>query len=123
MASTGLVLPTDRPILRLVTVDVHGGRVEDFAHELERGRPILRRCGIEAEVRAWAATYSGPDTGKVIVTLEFADFAAFARSEEAYARAVTDPEFAAWAEGLVDFRSLASDSLHTELAPIPDRVD
>jgi hypothetical protein len=123
MVSSGIVLPTDRPILRLVTVDVHGGGVEDFARELERGRPILRRCGVEADVRAWTATYAGPDTGKVIVTLEFADFAAFARSEEAYARAAADPEFTTWAEGLAVLRSLTSDSLHIELAPVPDRVD
>jgi hypothetical protein len=33
----------------------------------QRNKP----CGVEAEVRAWTATYAGPDTGKVVVTLEF----------------------------------------------------
>ncbi len=121
MASSGAVFPTDRPILRLVTVDVHGGEVEDFARELERGRPILRRCGVEAEIRAWQATFAGPETGTVIVALEFADFAAFARSEEAYARAAGDAEFTTWAGGLALLRSLTSDSLHVELVPIADR--
>lgn len=122
MASSGAVFPVDRPILRLVTVDIHG-EVEEFTRELERGRAILQRCGVEAEVRAWEATYAGPETGKVIVSLEFADFEAFARSEQAYARAVADPEFAGWAERLALLRSLTSDSLHTELAPINRRLD
>jgi hypothetical protein len=116
MASSGAVIPTDRPILRVVTVDVHDD-VEVFAGELDRGRAILARCGVEATVRAWQATYAGTDTGRVIVTLEFADFAAFARSEEAYARAAADPEFAGWAGGLALIRTLTADSLHTELAP------
>jgi hypothetical protein len=115
MTSTGAVIPTDRPILRVVTVDVHDD-VDAFAHELHRGRPILDRCGIEANVRAWQATYAGADTGKVIVTLEFADFAAFARSEEAYTRATSDAEFNAWAGRLALIRSLTSDSLHSEVA-------
>lgn len=44
-------------------------------------------------MRAWQATYAGSETGRIIVTLEFADLAAFARSEHAYAKAVADPEF------------------------------
>jgi hypothetical protein len=113
--------PLSIPILRLVIVDVHG-EVEGFAAELERGRSILRRCGVEAEVRAWQATYAGSHTGQVIVTLEFADFAAFARSEHAYAKAPADPEFTDWAEGLALMRTLTSDSLRVELAPIGERL-
>jgi hypothetical protein len=116
MTASAAVTPTDRPFLRVVHVDVTGG-LDAFAALLERGRPILARCGVEARVRAWQATYAGPDTGKVFVTLEFADFAAFARSKEAYARAASDPEFSAWAEELALVRSPTSDSLHVELAP------
>lgn len=100
----------------MVQVNVTGG-LDAFAALLERGRPILARCGVEAHVRAWEATYAGPDTGKLFVTLEFADFSAFARLEEAYARAASDSEFSAWAEELALVRTLTSDSLHVELAP------
>ena len=44
MTSTGAVIPTDRPILRVVDVDLHDD-VDAFASELDRGRPILARCG------------------------------------------------------------------------------
>jgi hypothetical protein len=112
--ATGLVTPSNRPILRIVHLDVHGD-LNDFVAELQRGRPILARCGIEAEVRSWQATYAGRDTGQVIVTLEFADLAAFARSEHAYAEAVGNPEFVAWATRLGDLRTITSDGLHIEL--------
>lgn len=118
--TVGVTIPSDRPILRTVLVDVHG-QVADFVAELERGRPILKRCGVEAEVRAWQATYAGSDTGRIIVTLEFPDLAAFTRSEHAYATAADDPEFAAWARRLASIRRLTSDSLHIELAPFGER--
>ena len=70
-----------------------------------------------AQIRAWQATYAGTDAGNVVITLEFADFAAFARSEPAYTQAASDPEFSTWAAGLAVIRTITSDSLHIELAP------
>jgi hypothetical protein len=68
---------------------------------------------VEAEIRAWLATYAGPDTGKVLVTFEFANQAAFFRCEQAFAP--EDAEFRAWSQTLPELRSIVSDSLHVEL--------
>jgi len=101
-------------ILRLVPVKVLRG-VDAFIAELERGKAILRRCGVEADIHAWLATYAGTDTGTVLVTLQFADQAAFFRSEQAFAAAPQDEEFRAWSQTLPEFRTVISDSLYVKL--------
>jgi hypothetical protein len=105
----------EQAILRVVSVQIHQG-VDAFMTELERGKQILRKCGVEATIRAWLATYAGTGTGTVLVTLEFADQAAFFRSEQAFAKAPEDDRFRAWSQKLPEFRSVTSDSLHIELS-------
>jgi hypothetical protein len=106
--------PAEQAILRVVSVKVHRG-VDAFIAELERGKSILRRCGVEADIRAWLATYAGTETGTLLVTLEFADQGAFFRSEQAFAKAPEDAEFGAWSRRLPELRSVMSDCLHVEL--------
>jgi len=63
--------------IRNVSVfQVNAGRRQEFLGELAAGKKILERLG--ANVRAAEATVGGPNTGNVIVALEFADMAAFA---------------------------------------------
>lgn len=51
----------------------------------------------------------------VIVTFEFADQAAFARSQVAFANASGDREYDAWVKDLESVRKIISDSLFNEL--------
>ena len=51
----------------------------------------------------------------VIVTFEFADGAAFARSEAAFGRAAGDAEYDAWVKDLLAVRKITSDILFEEL--------
>lgn len=106
--------PPQQAVLRVVSVKVRQG-VDPFIGELERGRRILRRIGVEATIRAWLATYAGPETGTILLTLEFADQPAFYRSQEAFGRAPGDEEFREWSRRLPELRSVLSDSLHIEL--------
>ncbi len=115
MSDPSIICATaEQAILRVVSVKVRRG-VDAFVTELERGKSILRRCGVEANIRAWLATYAGPETGALVITLEFADQEAFFRSEQAFAAAPQDDEFQAWSRQLPEFRSVISDSLHIGL--------
>lgn len=100
-------------ILRILVVEVQDPA--SYIKEVKRGKPILRRLGIEGEIRVWQATYAGRETGTVIVTFEFADQASFARSEAAFENAHGDREYDAWVKDLEKTRKPTSDSLFEEL--------
>jgi hypothetical protein len=53
-----------------------------YTHELDRGRAMLKRLGIPAQIRVWRATYAGADAGAVVVTVEYPSWAAFADGQE-----------------------------------------
>jgi hypothetical protein len=86
-----------------------------FAREVAAGREIFMRIGVEARLRAWQATYAGSDVHRILLTLEFADGTAFARSETAFSGAIGDAEFEAWVARLDDMRKTTYDALHVEL--------
>lgn len=108
-----LTASSEKPILRMVIVETDDPTA--FANELEIGRPILRRIGVEATVRAWLATYAGPDVHRLVLTLEFSDGDAFARSEAAYSAGSGDAEYDAWVARLDALRTTTYDALHVEL--------
>jgi hypothetical protein len=102
------------PILRILVIDAKGDAAS-YVREVKRGKPILKRLGIEGEIHVWQATYAGKDTGMIIVTFEFADKASFARSESAFEKASGDPEYDSWVKSLGKVRLITSDSLFEEL--------
>ena len=104
---------TSPRILRIVVVEVKNP--DSYIKEVKRGKLILKRLGIEGEIRVWQATYAGKDTGMVIVTFDFVDKASFARSEAAFERAQGDREYDAWVKDLGNARRITSDSLFEEL--------
>jgi hypothetical protein len=83
-----------------------------YTHELDRGRAMLKRLGIPAQIRVWRATYAGADAGAVVVTVEYPSWAAFA---EGQSKSQADKDFAAWQAGLDKLRTITSDSIYREL--------
>jgi hypothetical protein len=63
----------------------------------------------------WRATYAGPDTGTLIVTVEVPDLATLAKIEDA----VTKPGSAVGAtmKRIEAIRKITSDSLYEEISP------
>ena len=97
-------------VMRVVTVKTDD--VTAYMHELDSARVMLKRLGIAAQIRAWRATFAGPNTGSVAVTQEFASMTAFA---DAMTKIGTDPEYAKWLKNLDKVRTIVSDSLYKEL--------
>lgn len=108
------IAATTAPILRILVIDAKGDPGA-YAREVRRGRPLLKRLGVEGEIHVWQATYAGKDTGMIIVTFEFRDKASFARSEAAFEKASGDPEYDSWVKSLEKVRGVTSDSLFEEL--------
>ena len=98
--------------MRVVVVETDD--VEGYVDQIDRGLDIMKRIGSTGEVRVMRATFAGPNTGTVVVTVEFDDIAAMAADT---AKLAGSKEYQNWLKGLDDFRVIASDSLYTEITP------
>jgi hypothetical protein len=86
--------------------------VSGYVQQLETGRTMMKRLGVNVQLRVWRATYAGPNTGSITVTQEYSTWAALS---DAQAKTAGDPEFAAWLKSLDSIRTVVSDSLYREL--------
>jgi hypothetical protein len=86
--------------------------VTAYLQELDKGRAMMKRLGIQTQIRIWRATYAGPNTGTLVVTQEYPSWSAFA---EAQTKVTGDAAFMAWLANLDKVRTITSDSLYREL--------
>ncbi len=96
--------------MRVITVK--SDNVSAYMKELDTGKAMLKKMGINVQMRIWRATFAGPNTGTVIVTQEYASWNALAESQ---AKTAADPEFGTWLKNLDSVRTITSDSLFREL--------
>ncbi|HME37908.1 MAG TPA: hypothetical protein VKG63_03010 [Steroidobacteraceae bacterium] len=108
MSSTALA--DGKQYLRVIVVKTEDASA--YLRELEKGRAMLKRLGVSVQLRAWRATFAGPETGAFIVSQEYPSFAAFAAAS---AKTAADPEFSEWIKGLDKVRKIVSDSLYQEI--------
>ena len=86
--------------------------VSAYVHELEAGRTMMKRLGLDVPLRVFRATFAGPNTGSITVTQEYPSLAALS---DAQTKTAADPEFSAWLKKLDSIRTVLSDSLYREL--------
>jgi hypothetical protein len=96
-------------VLRVVVVKTDNPAA--YAQEIEKGRQIMKTLGVQAQTRVWQARFAGPETGAVVVSIEFPDMAAFA---EGTAKTNASSDYQNWLKGLDKIRKIVSDSLYTE---------
>jgi hypothetical protein len=109
---SSLALADGHTTLRVVMVNTDD--VDAYVAELTKGKEIMSKIAPKMNMRAWQATFAGPNTGAVIVGLEYpgslADFAA------AWDKILADKKMASWLKGLSPIRTLVGDSLYRELS-------
>lgn len=110
IAMSGIALAANTAVLRVVTVKTDN--VAAYIQELDKGKAMMKRLGVSTTLRVWRATFAGPNAGTVVVSQEYASFAALA---EANAKSSADPEFSKWLAALDKVRTITSDSLYREL--------
>ena len=81
-------------------------------HELDTNRALMKKLGVNMQLRVFRATFAGPNTGTIVVTQEYASWAALS---DAQAKTAADPEFSKWLKNLDTVRTITSDSLYREL--------
>ena len=68
-------------VLTVITSQVHPGRRQDFLTRQAEFKKFLERHG--GKVRYWQSDLAGENTGRVSMTGEFDDYAAWAKFREA----------------------------------------
>jgi hypothetical protein len=113
MLLLSVVVPvTEAAVLRVIVIQTDD--LSAYVKEVERGKAIVKRLDGTATIRVWRARFAGPDAGRVVVTLEYPDLAAYVNDDR---KASTDPEFQAFLKGIAKMRKIVSDSLYDEQHP------
>jgi len=110
LALTGNAFAASTVWLRVITVKTDN--VAAYTHEIERGRALMKKLGLQITTRIWRATFAGPDAGTVVVSQEFPSWQAFS---DAQAKVAADKDMQAFLAGLDKIRTITSDSLYREL--------
>jgi hypothetical protein len=113
LALTSAVALPASTTLRVIAVQTTD--IKTYRHEVEILQGEFKKEGLPVTLRVWRATYAGPDTGTIIVTVEVPDLATLAKIDDA----VTKPNSALGAtmKRIEAIRKITSDSLYEELSP------
>ena len=93
-------------------INVKTDNVAAYMQQLETGRAMMKKLGINTQLHIYRAAFAGESAGSIVVTQEYASWAAFA---DAQTKTAADPEFSAWLKNLDKIRTITSDSLYREL--------
>jgi len=96
--------------LRVVVVQTSD--VAAYTKGLEEGKALLKSKGSQGNIRAWVATYAGPETGTVVVSVEYPSLEALAKD---YALMRNDADLRTWLQNLGKIRKVVSDGIYEEL--------
>ena len=99
--------------LRVIAVQTND--IKTYRHEVDTLQSEFKKEGLPVTLRVWRATYAGPDTGTIIVTVEVPDLATLAKIGEAVAK--PNSALGATMKRIDALRKIASDSLYEEISP------
>jgi hypothetical protein len=99
--------------LRVIAVQTSD--IKTYRHELDTLQGQFKQEGLQVALRVWHATYAGPDTGTLIVTVEVPDLATLAKVEDAVKK--PNSALGATMKRIEAIRKITSDSLYEEITP------
>lgn len=100
-------------IMRVVVIQTSD--LKTYAHELSVEEGMLHKVGVNCTFKVWEAHYAGPDTGTIVVALQFADWDNFTRYLNA---GKMHPDLGAqMAKFNPSLRKVLSDSVYEEIPP------
>jgi len=111
LGSLAAVAADPPPVLRVLVVQT--ADVPGYVHEVESLQGLLKKAGQPATLRVWRATYAGPETGTIVVSIEAANLAAVAKLEEVLR---SNPDLAAEMKKIGGMRKIVSDGLYEQLS-------
>jgi hypothetical protein len=100
-------------VLRVIAIQTSD--IKTYRHEVDTLQGEFKKEGLPVTLRVWRATYAGPDTGTIIVTVEVPDIGTLGKIEEAVMK--PNSALGATMKRIEAIRKIASDSLYEELSP------
>jgi hypothetical protein len=110
IASVLFVGAANASTLRVVVVQTSD--VAAYMKGLQDGQALLKSKGSSGQIRAWIARYAGPESGSIVVSVEYPSLEALAKDD---AMMRNDADLRAWLQGLAKIRKIVSDSIYEEL--------
>jgi len=100
-------------VMRVVIIQT--ADLKTYTHELSVEEAMLRKVGVNCTFKVWQAHYAGPDTGAIVVALQFANWDMFTRYLNA---GRLHPDLGAqMAKFNPSLRKVVSDSVYLEVPP------
>lgn len=97
-------------VFRVIVVEVND--IGMYLKEIDNVRAAMKRLKLDGSARVMRAKFAGKGVGRLMVTVEYKDLAAFAAGEAALK---DDAEYAATMRRIGALRRIVSDSLYEEL--------
>jgi hypothetical protein len=110
-ASLSAIAAEAPAVMRVIVVQT--ADVSAYIHEVETLQGLLKKSGQAATLRVWRATFAGPDTGTIVVSVEAANLAALAKIDDMIR---SSPEIAAEMKKINGMRKIVSDSVYDLLS-------
>jgi hypothetical protein len=107
LASLSAMAADDVGLLRVLVVQPTD--LSAYVREVGTLQGLLKKAGSPARLRVWEATYAGPDTGTVVVSIEVPNLAALAKITELES---SNAEISAELKKVRGMRKAVSDSLY-----------
>lgn len=104
------------PVIQVVTVQVQPGKLDAYKAEVKKLAGALARLGSPATVRMWRTTAAGPNTGAVIVGVEYPNAEAWAADQP---KLEADAEWQQSLARLPGLRTVLSMSLWKDISTTP----
>ena len=99
--------PTTLRVIVVQTTDVSG-----YLREVNALAEIYKKAGSPINIRVWRATYAGNDAGAIVVSVEFPNFMALAKS---YDLQRSNQDIMAAMKKISGMRKIVSDSLYEQV--------
>jgi len=98
------------PLTRVLVVQT--ADVSAYLHEVTALQELYKKAGSPITLRVWRATFAGNEAGSIIVSVEYANFAALAKGYELQR---TNADIAAAMKKIGGMRKIVSDSLFEQV--------
>ena len=105
-------LAADPVVMRVIVVET--ADVSAYVHEVTNLSALSKKAGVPVTLRVWKARFAGPNTGTVVVSVEYPNLTALAKNDDAMR---SNAELVAQMKKIASIRKIVSDSVYEEQTP------
>ena len=101
-------------VLAVTAVQVKPGKLDAYRKRVDSARAITERLGLSGTLRMWQADVAGPNTGGVVVGIEYPDLVSYVSDQ---GKLAGDSEWRKLLRGLDELRTLGGRWIYQDVTP------